>query len=108
MSRGGLAGRASAGILARRYKRSGAAPVNDGECFEQARHIQATYRDWLVMWSPWHRTFTAFSCFTPEPLVVDEPTPEALISAMVRVELHHSPTRVDALSSFPSASAGKK
>jgi hypothetical protein len=49
------------------------------------------------MWSAWRRTFTAFSCFTPGPLVVDEPTPDALISAMRRVELHYSPTRIDGL-----------
>jgi hypothetical protein len=49
------------------------------------------------MWSPWHRTFTAFSCFTPDPLVVDEPTADALVSTMLRVKLHYSPTRIDAL-----------
>jgi hypothetical protein len=49
------------------------------------------------MWSAWRRTYTAFSCFTAGPLVVDEATPDALVSAMVRVELHYSPTRVDVL-----------
>jgi hypothetical protein len=70
---------------------------DDAACSEQARRIQAAHRQWVVMWSAWRRTYTAFSCFTAGPLVVDEATPDGLISAMVRVELHHSPTRVDAL-----------
>jgi hypothetical protein len=49
------------------------------------------------MWSAWHRTFTAFSCFAPGPLVVDEPTADALVSAMLRAELHYSLTRIDGL-----------
>jgi hypothetical protein len=49
------------------------------------------------MWSAWRRTYTAFSCFTVGPLVVDEATPDDLVSAMVRFELHCSPTRVDVL-----------
>ena len=55
------------------------------------------HRQWVVMWSAWRRTYTAFSCFTAGPLVVDEATPDGLVSAMVRVELHYSPTRVDVL-----------
>ncbi|GAA4510801.1 hypothetical protein GCM10023191_073950 [Actinoallomurus oryzae] len=100
ISREGLAGWVPAGSLARRFKRGGSMVADDAECFEQARRIQESHRDWLVMWSPWHRTFTAFSCFTPDALVVDEPTPEALVNAMLRVELHYSPTRIDTLSSF--------
>jgi hypothetical protein len=49
------------------------------------------------MWSAWHRTFTAFGCFAPAPLVVDQPTADALLSEMLHVELHYSPTRVDVL-----------
>jgi hypothetical protein len=52
------------------------------------------------MWSVYRRTFTAFSCFTPEPLVVDEPTADALVREMLRVKMHYSPTRIDALSGF--------
>jgi translation initiation factor 2 gamma subunit (eIF-2gamma) len=70
---------------------------DDAECSEQALRIQAAHRQWVVMWSVWRRTYTAFSCFTVGPLVVDEATPDGLVSAMARVELHHSPTRVDAL-----------
>jgi hypothetical protein len=70
---------------------------DNAACLEQARRIQATHRQWVVMWSAWRRTYTAFSCFTTGPLVVDEATPDGLVSAMVRAELHYSPTRVDAL-----------
>jgi hypothetical protein len=70
---------------------------DDDACSEEARRIQATHRQWVVMWSAWRRTYTAFSCFTVGPLVVDEATPDDLVSAMVRVELHYSPTRVDVL-----------
>jgi hypothetical protein len=82
---------------ARRSKPLGSAAGDDATCSEEARRIQATHRQWVVMWSAWRRTFTAFSCFTVGPLVVDEATPDGLVSAMVRVELHYSPTRVDVL-----------
>jgi hypothetical protein len=62
---------------------------------DQARRIQAVHRGWLVMWSAWHRTFTAFSYFAPVPLVLDEPTPDALIIRMRQAELHYS-TRLNA------------
>jgi hypothetical protein len=45
------------------------------------------------MWSTWHRTFTAFSCFAPVPLVLDEPTAEALINQMRHAELYYSAVR---------------
>lgn len=65
----------------------------DAWCSEQARRIQESRWGWLVMWSPWHRTFTAFSCFSPSPLVVDEPTVDRLFDQMIRVELFYSTTR---------------
>jgi len=92
-----LGSRRVAGGLARRSKPLGSAAGDDDGCSEEALRIQATYRQWVVMWSAWRRTYTAFSCFTAGPLVVDEATPDALVSAMVRVELHYSPTRVDVL-----------
>jgi hypothetical protein len=94
-----MTGRVPAGSSARRSKRYRSIPVSDADagCFEQARRIQANHREWLVMWSAYRRTFTAFSCFTPEPLVVDEPTADALVREMLRVKLHYSPTRIDAL-----------
>lgn len=96
--REGTSGWRMAGGLARRTKPAGSVSAKDDAVrSEQARRIQATHRQWVVMWSAWRRTYTAFSCFTAEPLVVDEATPDGLVSAMVRVETHHSPTRVDAL-----------
>jgi hypothetical protein len=87
----------SAGSLARR---SGPKPMavstQSAALSEEAQRIQATHRSWLVMWSAWHQTFTAFCCISPVPLIVDEPTADALISEMLRVELHYSPTRIDA------------
>lgn len=45
------------------------------------------------MWSARHRTFTAFSCFAPVPLVLDEPTAEDLVSQMQRAEMYYSTVR---------------
>jgi hypothetical protein len=95
--RAGLADWVPAGSLARRSEPGRSALDDDDACSEEARRIQATHRQWVVMWSAWRRTYTAFSCFTVGPLVVDEATPDGLVSAMVRVELHYSPTRVDVL-----------
>jgi hypothetical protein len=39
------------------------------------------------MWSVWHRTFTAFGCFAPERLVIDEPTLDELTEEMLKAEL---------------------
>lgn len=97
ISRAGLADWVPAGSLARRSEPGRSALGDDAACSEEARRIQAAHRQWVVMWSAWRRTYTAFSCFTAGPLVVDEATPDGLVSAMVRVELHHSPTRVDVL-----------
>ena len=62
----------------------------DARLSAQARYIQESRRGWLVMWSTWHRTFTAFSCFSPVPLVLDEPTAEDLVNQMQRAELYYS------------------
>jgi hypothetical protein len=88
---------AVSGLTRRSKSRGSALAEDDAECSERALRIQARHRQWVVMWSAWRRTYTAFSCFTAGPLVVDEATPDGLVSAMVRIELHHSPTRVDAL-----------
>ncbi|WP_329251803.1 hypothetical protein OG417_07795 [Actinoallomurus sp. NBC_01490] len=49
----------------------------------------------MVMWSAWHQTFTAFGCFAPDRLVLDEPTSAELLDAMRQAELHHTPTLID-------------
>jgi hypothetical protein len=38
-----------------------------------ARGLQKDFRGWLVMWSKWRQTYTAFACITTEPLIIDEP-----------------------------------
>jgi hypothetical protein len=37
-----------------------------------ARGLQSSYRGWVVMWSKWRQTFTAFSCITVEPVIIDD------------------------------------
>ncbi|REE96789.1 hypothetical protein [Thermomonospora umbrina] len=51
-----------------------------------ASRLQTAFPGWLVMWSPWRRTFTAFASFTPNALVMDEPTTDRLIDQMRMVE----------------------
>lgn len=71
---------------------SGRRTAKDEWCSEQARRIQDSRRGWLVMWSVWHRTFTAFGCFSPDRLIIDESTVDELAEQMLRVELHYSAT----------------
>jgi hypothetical protein len=94
MAPGHLVGWHAEGGSSRRSATAGGRSVRLGEKdvrrSAQARRIQESRRGWLVMWSAWHRTFTAFSCFAPVPLVLDEPTPEALIHQMRHAELYYS------------------
>jgi hypothetical protein len=94
--RAGRAGWVPAGSLARRSKpHRSALGEQDALRSQEAQRIQNSHRSWLVMWSVWRRTFTAFSCFSPHPLVVDKPTADGLVSEMRRIELHYSPTPID-------------
>lgn len=54
-----------------------------------AQLLMRQHRGWLVLWSPWRRTFTAFSCFTPMPLVMDAPTAAGLSAELSRVEAYY-------------------
>jgi hypothetical protein len=63
---------------------------NDTRHSAEARQIQHSHRGWLVMWSAWRRTFTAFSCFSPTPVVVDALTAQSLIIRMQHVELYYA------------------
>jgi len=72
----------------------------DAACWEQARRIQDRHRNWVVMWSAWRQTFTAFGCFAPDRLVLDEPTTAELLDAMRAAELHHCPTITDGLTAI--------
>ena len=69
----------------------------DARCREEAQRIQELSNHWVVMWSAWHQTFTAFSCFSPNRLVLDEPTSAELLDAMRRTEIHHTPTLIGGL-----------
>lgn len=59
----------------------------------EAHQAMQRHRAWLIMWSLWHRTFTAFCCFSAEPLILDAPTIEHLLPRLREVELHHSIAR---------------
>jgi len=87
----------AAGSLARR---SGPNPKAVGEqdaaCSAEARRIQEGRRGWLVMWSPWHRTYTAFCCLSPDhSLPLDAATADELIEEMKAIELHYAFSSID-------------
>jgi hypothetical protein len=63
----------------------------------EARQIQQSHRGWLVMWSVWRRTFTAFSCFSTAPVVVDAPTTQSLLIRMHHVELYYGSHQLAAM-----------
>jgi hypothetical protein len=61
----------------------------DVQCDYQARRLAEEHRRWLIMWSVWHRTFTAFGCFREAPVVLDAPSAEALRQQLQAVELRY-------------------
>lgn len=61
----------------------------DAQYAKDAQRIGWHYRSWLVMWSCWRRTFTAFSC-SSIALVIDAPTPEELCKALEQSEMRMS------------------
>jgi hypothetical protein len=52
-----------------------------------AASLQKTCPSWLVMWSPWHQTYTGFACFTSEPVIIDEAKADAFLARIKEVEL---------------------
>jgi hypothetical protein len=48
--------------------------MRDADRVHSADVLQSGRNGWLVIWSPWRRTFTGFACFTAVPVVIDEPT----------------------------------
>ncbi len=54
----------------------------------QAQELTRHCRGWLVIWSPWRRTYTAFACFTPESVVLDADAPHQLLIQMQQTERH--------------------
>jgi hypothetical protein len=55
-----------------------------------AWQLQRARPGWVVMWSPWRRTFTAFAYFAPVALVLDSPTAEQLTAEMRQAELQYA------------------
>ena len=65
--------------------------VCDAEQVACARDVQRVCGSrWLVMWSPWRRTFTAFGCCTSVPVVIDDCTTAGLIHEIGSAELRFS------------------
>lgn len=57
---------------------------------------QAMARDWVWMWSPWRRAWTAIARFGPRPLILDNPNPHALLARCRAAEMssaRHPPPR---------------
>lgn len=83
--------RAPAGSLAWRGRASRfKLGPQDAAYAREAGRIQDEHRGWVVMWSTWRRMFTAFSCFTPDRLVLDKTTSSELLTAMWQIELRYS------------------
>jgi hypothetical protein len=61
---------------------------------EQARQLELSQPGWVVMWSPWRRSYTAFAYFTPVPVVIDARTVDRLLLEMRGAEQHYSAPQV--------------
>lgn len=72
-----------AGVSRRSLPRARAA---DAEHVAIAASLQMTCPLWLIMWSRWHQTYTAFACFTREPVIVDEAMADAFLARIQQVE----------------------
>lgn len=48
---------------------------------------QNVARGWLLMWSPWRRTWTAIACFGAAPVIIDHPDPLELLRQCRAAEL---------------------
>jgi hypothetical protein len=67
----------------------------DHQHSQEAWRIGYQHRGWLVMWSVWHRRFTAFCCFSPVPLLIEAPTAAELTAHLRRAEQHYTETPAD-------------
>jgi hypothetical protein len=71
---------------------------------DQARWLGTSRPGWLVIWSPWRRTFTAFACFAPDAVVIDEMAVDRLLVAMREAEQRYAiPASVPAYASGTAA-----
>lgn len=64
-----------------------AARESDAKNATIAASLQVTCPTWLIMWSRWHQTYTAFACFTPNRVIIDEARADALLAHIKEVEL---------------------
>ena len=64
--------------------------VWDAQHVRQAQELARRNQGWVVMWSSWRRAFTAFACFTAEPVVLDEPAVPVLLAHMRQTELTYA------------------
>jgi hypothetical protein len=69
-----------------RPRRRPPARESDAERTTIAANLQITCARWLVIWSPWRRTYTGFACFTQEPTIVDEAKVDAFLARVGQVE----------------------
>lgn len=84
-------------MVARHVRRrlpAAARAVPDAAERASAADLQATCRSWLVIWSPWRRTFTGFACFTAGQVIIDEADKDAFLEQVKQVELANSVGRV--------------
>jgi intergrase/recombinase len=59
---------------------------------ETAANLQKSCRYWLIMWSRWRQKYTAFACFTHQPIIVDEEKIDRFLTRLKEVEQkHHVP-----------------
>lgn len=51
-----------------------------------ARGLQGRYRGWVVIWSKWRQTYTAFCCMTAEPVIIDDADFDRFLKRIGQVE----------------------
>jgi hypothetical protein len=69
-----------------RRGRLSVARESDAERATIAASLQVSCCRWLVMWSPWRRTYTGFACFTKEPTIVDEAMADTFLARLGQIE----------------------
>jgi hypothetical protein len=69
--------------------------------------VQVAHPAWVLMWSAYRRTFTAFGCFAPVPLVLDDADVDGLVALMRQEELRYGYAALPLIAgSAPSPGAG--
>ena len=63
---------------------------------QEVAYLQMQARGWLVMWSPWRRTWTATALFGTQPIIIDHRNVHRLLPQCEQAETaaaHGPPTR---------------